>query len=131
MAYLLIAVGGALGSVARYWCSMVVASAVNSVLPWGTILVNIVGSLLIGGAMGATEPGGRWQISDELRTFVNQFFMIGVLGGFTTFSSFSLQTLNLLRAQQWLEAGLNVVLSLVLCLFAVWIGYIVAITPNR
>jgi CrcB protein len=82
-----------------------------------------VGSLLIGSALGVLEPGSRWTISSAARDYVNQFFMIGVLGGYTTFSSFSLWTLNLVREHQWWQAGANVVLSVVLCLTAVALGF--------
>ena len=131
MSYLLIALGGAIGSVARYWCSLAVAAVVGGEFPWGTIAVNVLGSALIGAAFGAVEPGSRWSIASGTREFINQFFMIGVLGGFTTFSAFSLQTLNLLRAQEWLQAGANVLLSVTLCLIAVWIGYIATTSLNR
>lgn len=77
----------------------------------------------LGAAFAAIEPGSRWQWAIANRDFVNQFFMIGVLGGFTTFSSFSLQTLELLRAQHWLQASANVVGSVLLCMAAVSIGY--------
>jgi CrcB protein len=85
--------------------------------------VNVVGSGLIGVALCVIEPGSRWQISTATREFINHFFMIGVLGGFTTFSSFSLQTLNLVREQHWAQASANVVLSVVSCLLAVSLGY--------
>jgi CrcB protein len=123
MSYVLIAIGGALGSVARYWCSLVIAAKAGGAFPWGTIAVNVIGSCLIGVAMGALEPGSRWPAAQQTRDFVNQFFMIGVLGGFTTFSSFSLQTLSLLREHLWWQAGANVMLSVALCLIAVAIGY--------
>jgi fluoride exporter len=123
MSYWLIALGGAIGSVARFACSTSIATRTGSLFPWGTLTVNVVGSLLIGVALGALEPTSRWQVSETVRSVVNQFFMIGVLGGFTTFSSFSLQTLDLLRHGHWLEAGANVALSVALCLLAVAMGY--------
>jgi CrcB protein len=133
MPYLLIALGSALGGMARYWCSLAVASATGSLFPWGTLTVNVIGSALIGAALGALEPGSRWQVSLAARDFVNYFFMIGVLGGFTTFSSFSLQTLSLLRQQHWMQAGANVLLSFTLCLIAVAAGFwlAAAITQSR
>jgi CrcB protein len=130
MTYLLIAFGSALGGMARYWCSLAVLTATGSVFPWGTMVVNVIGSALIGAALGAMEPGSRWQVSIGTREFVNYFFMMGVLGGFTTFSSFSLQTLNLLRQQQWMQAGANVLLSVTLCLLAVAIGFWLATAFN-
>jgi CrcB protein len=126
MSYLLIALGGALGSVARYWCSLAIAARTGGAFPWGTLAVNVIGSGLIGVAMGALEPGSRIQVAQQSREFVNQFFMIGVLGGFTTFSSFSLQTLALVRENLWWQAGANVAGSVVLCLTAVAIGYWIA-----
>jgi len=123
MTYFLIALGSALGGVARYWCSLAVATATGSAFPWGTMTVNVVGSALIGVALGVIEPESRWQLPAATRDFINHFFMIGVLGGFTTFSSFSLQTLTLIREQHWGQAGANVALSVVLCLLAVSLGY--------
>jgi len=123
MAYLYIAIGSALGGVARYWCSAAVAARLNSSFPWGTLTVNVVGSFAIGAAMGALEPASGWRPSPAAREFVNQFFMIGLLGGFTTFSSFSAQTLALLRSGDWTQAGANVLLSAALCLIAVAVGF--------
>jgi CrcB protein len=123
MQYLLIALGGALGSVARHWCSGLVAERMQSAFPWGTLAVNVVGSCLIGVAFGLLEPNGRLSVASETRAAVNHFFMIGVLGGFTTFSSFSLQTMSLLREHLWWQAGANVLLSVALCLLAVTLGY--------
>jgi len=119
MAYLIIALGSALGGAARYWCSGLVAQRVGEVFPWGTLVVNVVGSLLIGMLGAMSEPDGRWYLEPSTR----QFLMIGVLGGFTTFSSFSLQTLNLLRDGEWLHAIANVLGSVSACLLAVWLGF--------
>src|SRR5262245_37331628 len=115
MNYVLIAIGGALGSVARYACSVWIATRIDSLLPWGTILVNVAGSFIIGAIAGAIEPGSRFALSQVARDNVNYFWMIGVLGGFTTFSSFSLQTLTLMRSQQWGLAGANIILSVAIC----------------
>lgn len=129
LAYLWVAIGGALGSVARYWCSGLVAGIAErqgSVFPWGTLAVNIVGSFLIGFLFALSEPGGRRFIGPTGR----EFFMYGVCGGFTTFSSFSLQTLNLVQDNEWLQAGGNTLLSVVLCLLGVWLGYLLGSTLN-
>lgn len=124
--YLWIAVGGALGSVARYACSGLVARGIGETFPWGTLVVNVTGSFLIGFFAALTSPDGRWLVNPTAR----QFIMFGVLGGFTTFSSFSLQTLELLHDGQWGRAGLNAVLSVLLCLIGAWIGHALAMTLN-
>jgi CrcB protein len=124
--YLLIALGGALGSVARFALSGLVAHHVGETFPWGTMLVNVGGSFVIGFFATLTEPDGRLLVGPEGR----QFFMTGVLGGFTTFSSFSLQTLTLARDGDWLRAGGNAVGSLLLCLLAVWLGHVAAVFLN-
>jgi fluoride exporter len=117
--YLWVALGGAFGSVARYWMTNVVAALTGPRFPWGTILINILGSFLIGVVAYLTAPVGRVPISFDIRVFV----IAGVCGGYTTFSSFSLQTLELARTGHWFQAAANVLLSVVLCLAAVWGGY--------
>jgi CrcB protein len=87
--------------------------------PWNTLTVNVTGSLVIGVLAALSEPDGKFLISPGLRSFL----MIGVCGGYTTFSSFSLQTLNLMRDREWLYAGGNMLLSVVLCMLAVWLGF--------
>jgi CrcB protein len=126
-AYLYVAVGGALGSVARFWLSALVAEILGPQFPWGTILINVLGSFAIGFYATFTGPDGRIVVSFGARAFV----MVGVCGGFTTFSAFSLQTLELARQNHWLEAGGNVVLSVVLCLIGVWLGHVAAAALNR
>jgi CrcB protein len=117
--YFWIAVGGALGSMARFWLAVFVAERLGPEFPWGTILINIVGSFVIGFFATFSGPGGRFAASFNARAFV----MVGICGGFTTFSAFSLQTLDLARDSRWLQAGGNVVLSVVACLLAVWAGH--------
>jgi CrcB protein len=119
--YLFIALGGALGSVARFALNNVVTAKFGETFPWGILLVNVLGSLVIGGLGAWTLPEGR--LSAEGRAVVGQFLMVGVCGGFTTFSAFSLQTLELLRNGEWLYAAGNVALSVLLCLLATWLGY--------
>jgi fluoride exporter len=126
-AYLWVALGGALGSVARYWFSGVVARQFGETFPWGTILVNVTGSFVIGFFATVTGPDGRWLVRPWFR---QQFFMLGICGGYTTFSSFSLQTLNLAEEGEWLYAGANVLVSVVTCLLAVWLGHALAATLN-
>src|ERR1039458_3877972 len=122
LAYLWVALGGALGSVSRYWLSGLVAARFGETFPFGTLVINVTGSFLIGlFAALALPAGGRPSSS---RAFATQFLMIGICGGYTTFSSFSLQTLNLLRDREWLYAGGNVLLSVILCMVAVWLGWL-------
>ncbi len=122
-----VALGSAIGGVARYWCSGVIARYVGETFPWGTLTVNVVGSFLIGLIATFSGTDGRFLIPAEAR----QFVMVGILGGFTTFSSFSLQTLTLARDGEWLLVGANVVGSVVLCLVMVWVGHMLAMVINR
>ncbi len=125
--YLWVMLGSALGGGARYWCSGIVARMFGETFPWGTLLINVTGSLVIGFFNTITGPDGRLLVATTAR----QFVMIGICGGYTTFSSFSLQTLNLARDGEWLRAGGNVVLSVVFCLLAVWIGHVAAASINK
>lgn len=125
--YVWIGLGSALGGMARYWCSGFFAHLVGEIFPWGTMIVNVIGSFIIGFFGTLTGPDGRWFVGATTR----QFVMVGLCGGYTTFSSFSLQTLSLYRDGEWLRAGANIGLSVVLCLVAVTLGHIVAATLNR
>ena len=122
IAYLWVALGGALGSMARYGVSIASARAWGLAFPWGTILVNVVGSFIIGFFGTLTLPDAPLPASPGLRTFV----MVGFCGGFTTFSSFSLQTLELARDDEWFAAFGNIALSVILCLLAVALGHSLA-----
>ena len=122
MTYLWVALGSALGGAARYGCAGLAARWFGASFPWGTLIINVSGSLLIGFLATLMSPDGRLLAAPDMRAFL----MIGVLGGFTTFSSFSLETLNLARDGEWLWASANVTLSVVLCLTAVWLGHIAA-----
>lgn len=124
--YLWIALGSAIGGVARYWCSGLVARAFGETFPWGTLIVNVLGSFVIGFFATLTAPDGRLFVGSTTR----QFVMIGLCGGYTTFSSFSLQTLNLLNEGEWLYAGANITLSVLLCLIGVWAGHVLALSLN-
>ena len=116
--YLLLAAGGALGTLARYAVGLM-AAPISQSLPWGTILINIAGSFVIGFFGTLTLAHGRFPVSENIRLFV----MVGFCGGFTTFSSFSLQTLDLLRGDAMGRACFNIVASVVLCLCAVAAGH--------
>jgi len=128
--YLVIGLGGALGSMLRFGLGSVIDSNLQkggSVFSWGTILVNITGCFVIGFIYSISAVEGRIFLSSLTR----QFIMIGILGGYTTFSSFSLQTLNLWNDRQWGGAAANVVISVVLCLVGVWLGAVLAGSINK
>ncbi len=127
LSYLLVAIGGALGSVARYWFSGVVGRQFGETFPWGTVLVNITGCFAIGVLAALAEPGGRHYIKPSGRLFL----IYGICGGYTTFSSFSLQTFQLVMRGDWLRAGGNVIGSVVLCFVATWLGYALAASFNN
>jgi CrcB protein len=122
---LIIMVGGAIGTLARYLIS-VAALPISQNLPWGTIGINILGSFIIGLFGTLTLAHGRYPASENTRLFV----MIGLCGGFTTFSSFSLQTLDLLRNGAMTRAAINVVGSVMACVAAVAIGHFIATQFN-
>lgn len=115
-----IAVGGALGSVLRYLIQVQCAHWWGSKFPLGTLLVNVTGSLLIG--VLSIVLLERWVVVDEIRLAL----LAGLLGGFTTFSAFSLETLHLLQQGSVLGAAVNVTLSVVLCLGACYLGVTLA-----
>ena len=127
MIYFWVALGGAIGSMARLWLSVHVALLTGLAFPWGTILVNIIGSLVIGFVATFTGPSGRLVVPVDAQAFV----MVGLCGGFTTFSAFSLQTLELARDGRLLYAGANIMLSVVLCLTAVTLGHWLATLFGR
>jgi len=101
MTYLLVALGSALGGTLRYWLSGLIANWFGQTFPWGTLIINVSGSF------------------------------VGICGGYTTFSSFSYQTLVLAQDGEWFDAGLNIVLSLVFCLVGVWLGVATAMAINK
>ena len=127
MMYVWITIGSALGGAARYWCSGFAANHFGETFPMGTLLVNISGSFIIGFFATLTGPDGRILASTETR----QFVMTGCCGGYTTFSSFSLQTLNLVRDGEMKLATVNIVASVALCLLAVWAGHALAASLNK
>ncbi len=124
--YFWIGLGSALGGMARYWCSGMAAALIGETFPWGTLIVNVLGSLVIGFFFTVTGPDGRFLVG----TLERQFVMIGLCGGYTTFSSFSIQTLTLMHDGEWLLAGLNIGASVILCLLAVWLGHVAAVQVN-
>ncbi|MGV6825958.1 MAG: fluoride efflux transporter CrcB [bacterium] len=113
---LAIAGGGALGALLRYWVSSLTFAVMGREFPWGTLLVNLVGSLAIGFLYVLLLE--RLAISAELRAFL----LIGLLGAFTTFSTFSLETLVLMQQAEYLKAILNVLISVVGCVLLTAVG---------
>jgi CrcB protein len=126
-AYLWIGLGSALGGMARHWCSTFFAGRFSDTFPWGTVFVNVTGSFVIGFVSSLAAPEGRFDIPPTARLFLT----VGLCGGYTTFSAFSQQTLVLLRNGETAAAGLNIGLSLVLCLVAVWLGHLTAMAANQ
>jgi fluoride exporter len=124
--YIWIAIGSALGGISRYACTGLSVRLLGETFPWGTFFINVSGSFIIGFFATLTEPDGRFYVSSTTR----QFVMTGFCGGFTTFSSFSLQTLNLIHDGEMVRAGANIGASVVCCLIAVWAGYLVAASLN-
>ena len=127
MTWIWVMIGSAIGGVARYWLSGLASRHIGEIFPIGTLIVNVTGSFVIGFFATLTGPDGRVFASSDAR----QFVMTGICGGYTTFSSFSLQTLNLANDGEWALAGMNVVLSVVLCLAAVWLGFVAANALNQ
>lgn len=117
---LTIAAGGALGALARYWLATAVYAVSGQGFPWGTLVVNVLGSLCMGVLFVFFNE--RMDVSNEVRAAV----LIGFLGAFTTFSTFSIETLNLLEGGEHLRAFSNVVLSVVACVGACWVGVVAA-----
>jgi len=120
--YAWIALGSALGGALRYSWYGIMARLFGETFPWGTLAVNIAGCTFIGFFASFTGPDGRVLVSPTVR----QFVMPGLCGGFTTFSTFSLETLNLARDGEWGKAAANVLASVLLCLAGVWLGHLVA-----
>ena len=123
MTYLWVALGGALGSVARFALATFITRRFGESFPWGTILVNVTGSFLIGVLAALAESGGKLAGAVALQ----RFLIVGICGGYTTFSAFSIQTLDLARNGQVVAAGLNVLWSVALCLIAVWCGHLLGV----
>lgn len=127
LSYFWVSLGGAIGSAGRFWISGLIATRYGQTFPYGTLAVNVTGSFIIGVFAALTDPDGRFLASPSFR----EFFMIGICGGYTTFSSFSLQTLSLAQEGEWLRAGMNAVASFTLCLIAVWLGHFFVSMINK
>jgi CrcB protein len=118
MAWIAVGVGGALGSLARHWVNIQIAHRFERAVPWATFVVNIVGCLVIG-ALAGRMASGRLVLTPVTRTFL----FVGVLGGFTTFSSFGLDTFTLAQGGEHAVAFWNVAGQVGLGLGAVWLGF--------
>ena len=118
--WLVVAAGGAIGSLARFWLAAAMTALTGPRFPWGTLSINVIGSGVIGLVAAATLVPVRVAMHPDLRTFL----MVGVCGGFTTFSAFSLQTLELLQSGDIAPAAGYIVGSVVLCMLAVWGGWL-------
>ena len=118
MIYLWVAIGGALGTVARFWLTGAVAMLTGPRFPWGTLLINVLGSFVIGLVAGLTLPPERLGWHPDTRIFL----MTGICGGFTTFSAYSLQTLELIQVGELASAAFYAVASVLLCLVCTWAG---------
>jgi fluoride exporter len=117
-AYLLIAIGSGLGGMARHWMSTMIAARAATVFPWGTFFVNVLGSALIGFVLAASEA--------RMSPATRQFLAVGILGGFTTFSAFSAQTLHLFQNGKAGVALAYALASVVVCVSGCWLGTLVA-----
>lgn len=117
--YMLVFLGGGIGAAARYWLSGLIHERLGSGFPYGTLVVNIVGCFIIGFVMGSMQE--RFLSHPSLRLFLT----IGILGGFTTFSSFSYETIAMLKDGEIAFASLNIFASVLCCISGTWIGLIV------
>jgi len=125
MIYLWVAIGSAIGGVLRYAIARAM-EPVSGGFPWGTFVVNVLGCVVIGFFGTLTLASGRYAVAESWRIFV----MVGICGGFTTFSSFSLQTFERMRSGAWAVAGAYVVGSVVACVVGVWAGHVLAQRMN-
>jgi len=124
--WLAVACGAAAGGVLRYGVALWVGNRVSAGFPWGTLFINITGSAFIGFFSTLSGPEGRLMVAPQVRLLV----MTGVCGGYTTFSTFSLETLRLMQDRQYGAAAMNAVGSVLLCLLGVWLGHTLATALN-
>src|SRR5438034_3115956 len=124
--YISVALGSVVGGVARYLISVLFVSQLGDGFPWSTLFVNVIGSFIIGFYAALSGPDGRLFATPRQR----QFVMVGFCGGFTTFSAFSLETLRLAHSGNVRAAFLNLVISIIGWLVAVWMGHALATRLN-
>ena len=125
--YIAVALGSIVGAVARFLVSVLSVSQFGDGFPWGTLFVNVTGSFAIGFYAGLTGPDGRLFVSPRQR----QFVMVGICGGYTTFSSFSLETLRLVHSGHARTALIYLLVSVITWLVGVWLGHALAARLNR
>jgi CrcB protein len=125
--YLWIGLGSALGGMGRYSFPALAARWIGETFPWGTLWVNVLGSFFIGLFATLVSPEDRLFVPASAR----QLVMVGRCGGFTTFSTLSLETLNLARDGQWIKAAGNILGTFLLCLVGVWGGHALATLLNE
>jgi fluoride exporter len=125
--YLWIALGSAVGGALRYWSYGIALRVLGQTFPWGTLVVNVIGSAIIGFFVTFSGPDSARLVPLNARLFVT----VGFCGGYTTFSTFSLETLNLLRGGEWGRATLNIFASVLLCIAGAWVGHVMAAALNR
>jgi fluoride exporter len=125
--YVSVALGSIVGGVARFLVSVLFVNQFGSGFPWATLFVNVTGSFIIGFYAALTGPDGRLFVSPRQR----QFVMVGICGGYTTFSTFSLETLRLVQSGNIQAAFLNLFVSIVSWMTAVWLGHALAARLNR
>jgi fluoride exporter len=127
ISYFWVALGSAIGGSARYALSGAVANWIGAAFPWGTLIVNVTGCFVIGIFSTLTGPDGPLLVPTNIRIFV----MVGMCGGYTTFSSFSLEFLNLMRGGEWLSAVAYILASVVFCLIGVGLGHAAGVLLSR
>jgi len=125
--YSWVAFGSAIGGCVRYALSGVVTHWIGTTFPWGTLIVNITGCFVIGIFNSMTGPDGPFRVPSNIRIFV----MVGICGGYTTFSSFSLESLNLMQAGEWMPAVGYILASVIFCLAGVSLGHVAALLVHR
>lgn len=125
--YVSVAFGSIVGGVARYLVSVLFVSQLGDGFPWGTLFVNVTGSFIIGFYAALTGPDGRLLVSVNQRLFV----MVGICGGYTTFSAFSLETLRFLQSGEVRSALVYLLVSITTWIAGVWIGHMLAMRLNR
>jgi fluoride exporter len=127
IAYLWIALGAAIGGMARFGVASTIANWIGAIFPWGTLVVNLTGCFVIGIFNALTGPDGIFLVPLNTRLFV----MAGLCGGYTTFSAFSLETLNLMLTGEWVAAGGYIIASVVFCMIGVWLGHVAGLLINQ